>query len=218
MAPTSRVATHREPHRFPIPLPRPLWLGLAAVLLLVAAAGLRFGVPVYWRHIAVREILAAGGEIETRRSAPQWLRTWMGRPRMYLVEDVNSVSLFEPRVAGTALVHIAWLNRLERLEIACVRFGDDGMARLKEMKKLRFLFLEDTGVTDAGLVHLKDLSMLRDLDLSHTQVTDAGLVHLKGMTGIRGLTVYGTKVTAAGVADLKRALPNLTIYGDPSVT
>ena len=50
---------------------------------------------------------------------------------------------------------------------------------LKELTKLRELYLPETNVTDAGLENLKELKHLRYLDLRKTKVTDAGVNELQ---------------------------------------
>ena len=44
-----------EPRRFSIRLPRPLWIGVAAMVV-VGGVGLRIGLPIYWQQAAIREI------------------------------------------------------------------------------------------------------------------------------------------------------------------
>jgi hypothetical protein len=69
MSATDPVAP--KPRRFSIRLPRPLWPGVAAVVLVVVALGLQFGVPIYQQHVAVREITEiGGGTMRTRRVHP----------------------------------------------------------------------------------------------------------------------------------------------------
>jgi internalin A len=53
------------------------------------------------------------------------------------------------------------------------------LEQLKNLTRLRWLYLVDTAVTDAGLLYLKDLSALRELQLEGTKVTDAGHARLK---------------------------------------
>jgi len=68
-----------ECRRFSIRLPRPLWIGVATVVLIVAAAALHFGAPLYRQHVAVREIEQLGGQIMgTRPRGPSWLRKFVG--------------------------------------------------------------------------------------------------------------------------------------------
>ena len=55
-----------ELRRFSIRLPRPLWIGLAAIVLVVVAVGLRVGVPIYRQQVALWEDCAEGW-IDIRR-------------------------------------------------------------------------------------------------------------------------------------------------------
>jgi hypothetical protein len=81
-------------------------------------------------------------------------------------------------------------------------FGDEGLARLKELTMLRYLRLDGTKVTDAGLAHLQGLTNVQDLYLGGTQISDAGLGRLKGMVQLQTLGLYGTQVTDNGLTHL----------------
>ena len=61
-------------------------------------------------------------------------------------------------------------------------------------------------MTDIGLAHLKGLTRLRFLYLSETGVTDAGLKHLKTMKKLEGLYLVNTRTTSTGVEELRREL------------
>src|SRR5262245_55735931 len=65
-----RKVTDEIPMRFY--LPRPLWFALAMAVLVVAAVGLRFGVPAYRQREAIREIERLGGLVGTE-GVPRWL-------------------------------------------------------------------------------------------------------------------------------------------------
>ena len=56
---------------------------------------------------------------------------------------------------------------------------DASLVHLKELAKLRYLYLGDTNVTDEGLVDLQTLTTLRSVDLGHSQVTNQGVKNLK---------------------------------------
>ena len=58
-----------------------------------------------------------------------------------------------------------------------------------------------------------DLEKVTSLDLEYTQITDAGLKDVTKLQKLGALFLYRTQVTEAGVAELKKALPNLAIYG-----
>ncbi len=69
-----------ETRRFACRLPRPLWIGLAMVVLIVVAVGLRFGIPIYRHEGAIRVIERAGGHVDDymEQTGPPWLRDWVG--------------------------------------------------------------------------------------------------------------------------------------------
>jgi hypothetical protein len=83
------------------------------------------------------------------------------------------------------------------------------------MNQLGCLLLQDTKVSDTGLAHLKGLESVSYLWLENTGVSDAGLEHLKGLPKLRSLGLGGTKVTDAGVKALQKALPKCQISNDP---
>lgn len=76
LAPLRRPSVEIEtvPARFSILLPRPLSIGLAALMLLAVGAALRIGVPIYRKMVAIRAIEAVGGDVYWRRGAPDWVR------------------------------------------------------------------------------------------------------------------------------------------------
>ncbi|MFN0056482.1 MAG: hypothetical protein ACKV0T_30410 [Planctomycetales bacterium] len=180
--------TESETRRFSIHLPRPLWLCLGTFVVVIVAGGIRFGMPVYRRQVAIREIERVGGIVATRNVGPVWLRSVVGEEWMQRFDDVVEVYLTD------------------------TQFTDAGLRHLEALSALRLLNLRGTQSSDAGLVHLEALSHLETLDLNSTNVTDAGLVHLKGLTRLQRLFVMGTQVTAEGVADLEAALPDLAIF------
>jgi hypothetical protein len=81
---------------------------------------------------------------------------------------------------------------------------------------LRDIVLTGTRVTDAGLLHVAKVRNLVSLDVSMTKVTDEGIAHLKGMPKLRDLMIFETKVTRRGVAELRKSIPQLRTYADPS--
>jgi len=94
---------------------------------------------------------------------------------------------------------------LERMlaELKDRQIGDDDLALLEPLTKLRRLDHPGPNVTDAGVEHLQGLKELRSLDLSGTAVTDAGLAHLAGLTNLETLDLTGCNVTDTGLEHLK---------------
>jgi hypothetical protein len=140
------------------------------------------------------------------------------------------------------MLAIGQLKDLEVLQAGFPNLTDEGLRRMKDMKRLRSLNLRGTKVSDAGMAYvgqmtglerldpnleigdagiakLNSLTNLKQLDLSDTQVTDAGLAKLIDLRELRGLGLRYTHVTAVGVAQL-RGLKKLEIdldYTDVSM-
>src|SRR5215813_9940598 len=93
MSATSPLSTPPEPHRFSVRLPRPLWIGLAAVVLIVGGVALRFGLQIDRQQTAIREIERLGGDIEAEPGGPDWLREWLDDEWMETFDTVTDAHL-----------------------------------------------------------------------------------------------------------------------------
>ena len=133
------TSTHCESRRFSIRLPRPLWVGAVALVLIVVAFGISFGVPIYRQQAARREIGRLGGRLEEKYHGPQWLRRLLGYDRTRVFDVINVV-----RLGGTD-------------------FGDGDMQFLIGLGSVEHVVLYDTKVTDSALVHLRTLGRLKRL-------------------------------------------------------
>lgn len=224
-----------EPSRFSNRLPRPLWIGLAAALAIVASIGLRVGVPLYRQHVAIQQIQRIGGSVVLRHAVPPGVQSVIGRLGMDpLVEiwevdfagtnitdadlpllhglQMESVCLSDTRVSNAGLTHLKPLTHLRQLNLDRTSVTASGMDRLADLNGLTRLSLIGTDVSNAGLYDLRNLGTLQHLNLSDTLVTNSGLRHhLAKMHNLKSVCLRGTKVTDAGVAELQRAVPGLTI-------
>ena len=194
-----------------IRLPRPLWIGLAACVLVIVAIGVQVGVPIYRQESAIREIERLGGTVQLRPRGPQWLRDRIGDRAQRLCGEIAGVYLRDCPATDETLRTVCRLPGLKGLSLSNTNVTDAGLAELKSLTRLERLWLANTAVTDAGLAHLKDLTALQELWLENTQVSDAGLGRLKGLTSLKGVWLDNTQVTGAGVAELQRAIPGLTV-------
>jgi hypothetical protein len=203
MLTASANATHPTSRRFTVRLPRPLWIGLVTLLLIVMSVGLRLGLPIYRQHAAVRAIQRLGRDVTLRTRCPQWLRDRVGEERANLFDEVVEVDLGETAADDSMLVHVGQLRGLQTLFLNHTKVTDTGLAHLTSLTGLQSLYLGDTAVTDRGIAHLEGLAGLQELSLTRTHVTDSGIVHLKAMTNLKFIGLAGTKVTDAGLAHLK---------------
>jgi hypothetical protein len=184
------------PRRLSIRMPRPLWIGLSAVGLVVVVLGLGIGVPIYRKHVAIRENERLGGRVWTEHSGPAWLRSCIGDEAMKVFDPVVEVAL-----SGTGVT-------------------EDTVPVLKDLQGLQVVHLGYLPVDRGGMggrpTH-QDATMMLILktippdDNDRVRVTDAGLEHLKYLKNLSELHLLWTDVTDAGVAELQRALPELKI-------
>jgi hypothetical protein len=224
-----------EPRRFSIRLPRPLWIGLVTVVLVVVAVGLPICTPIYRQQVAIREIEQLGGRVERRAPGPEWLRrtfgntwtTWFGDvvavdytasavtdadlTNLQKLPNLELLTLADTKLTDRGLDHVQRLTSLRALVLTSTSVSDAGIARIENMPQLEGLGLIDTAVTDAGLERLKVLVHLKDLGLTSTSVTDVGLAHLHGLKELRLVCIERTRTSDEGVAELQRALPGLKV-------
>ena len=190
------------PRRFSICLPRPLSIGVAAVMLVIAGLAL-IAFRCYLQGNAIHEIKAVGGSVEMRPRWPEWLRERLGDERLRPFDEPVHVKLSYSRAGDETLGQLSRLPGLKRLDCNGAKISDAGLAHIGRITSLEWLWLADTTVTDAGLLKLRRLTRLRELGLNGTQVSDAGLAHLKGFMGLRELWLNGTGITDAGLVHLK---------------
>ncbi len=187
---TSTPGPTAHESRFSIRVPRPLWIFLATVVLVVAAAGLRAGLSVHRRQLVLSEIGPLGGTMVVRATGPAWFRTMLGVAQIKAFGEIE-LNLNGAEVTDDDLAQ--WGRDLERLP---------GLSRLH---------LAHSQITDAGIGHLIAIPDLEELNFDHTQVTDAGLLCLKDLKSLRRLSIKGILASDDGLYDLSRALPAVHI-------
>jgi hypothetical protein len=214
MAPASEKPTIAELHRFSIRLPRPLWIGVAAVILTVAASALGLGLPIYRRQASIKSIERLNGHVEVQLGSPEWLRKLLGDDRLH------SLKIFDQAV-GAALINTAGRNcdaaslsglpELETLYLCRTGVTDSQLRDLCALQKLRVLYLARSDVTDADVCELRSLHGLEVLSLYGTQVSDPCVECLKDLTSLEELDLRATQVTESALKALKIALPGCRI-------
>src|SRR4029434_10450873 len=71
---------------------------------------------------------------------------------------------------------------------------DEGMAAVKNWKRLKRLNLRGTKNTDTKLEHLANVTTLESLDVGFAQITDVGLDRLTPLPNLKGLVIGGNKL------------------------
>ncbi|MGI8981960.1 MAG: leucine-rich repeat domain-containing protein [Pirellulaceae bacterium] len=115
------------------------------------------------------------------------------------------------------LIPLEKAGNLEGLGLSYQPIGDDGMAHLRNCRKLDMLLISGTNVGDEGLKYLSEMNDLRQLDICYSRVTDGGLKALRHCDSLVEIMMGGNEITGAGFADLgpKPKLRSLITYSMP---
>src|SRR5262249_18417881 len=148
---------------------------LAAILLMVVALGLTFGVPLYRQQTIVNRVELLRGKVERRYPGRGWLARSFGNAGIELLGDVVAVDLTGSNVGDADLALLNNLPHLELLTLTDTKITDHGLDHLAGMTNLRALVLTSTWITDAGIAKLESMPQLEGLGLIDTGVTDASL-------------------------------------------
>jgi len=122
---------------------------------------------------------------------------------------VSGVSLRGTWVNDADLRHLSELPELSYLDLSLTHITDQGMSELRNLPgitELNLYFAEY--VTDEGIASIKDWKKLRTLNLHGTKVSDTALEHIAGISTLESLNVGSTLMTDVGLERLT-TLPNL---------
>jgi Leucine-rich repeat (LRR) protein len=122
---------------------------------------------------------------------------------------ITGVDLHASWVTDTDLRKLLQLPSLSYLDLSLTRITDQGMLELKNapgIVDLNLYFAEY--VTDEGLAAIKDWKKLKRLNLHGTKVSDTTLEHISGIATLEALNVGSAMITDVGIERLV-SLPNL---------
>ena len=109
----------------------------------------------------------------------------------------------------------AELVQLESLQLHHCGVGDDDLAPLAGMPKLKSLFVSSQfngRLTDAGLKHLVPIQTLESLKLAEFVVTSDGRLDvLTKLSRLKTLELFKVGVSAANIEKLRTAMPKTEI-------
>ena len=120
---------------------------------------------------------------------------------------------------GTGFGHLKALPKLERLTVAGISMGDEGLEAISQIAQLREFSSWHTHQTQAGNEHLAKLTNLRSLRLGQRlrrydgkpnalSLDDSSLATFAKMKSLESLALFESRFTLAALRQLKM-LPNL---------
>jgi hypothetical protein len=122
---------------------------------------------------------------------------------------ITGLDLRASWVTDTDLRKVAQLPNLTYLDLSLTRITDQGMQELKSLTgivELNLNFAEY--VTDEGLAAIKDWRKLKRLNVHGTKISDTTLEHISGITTLESLNIGSGMITDVGLERLT-TLPNL---------
>ncbi|MBI3817577.1 MAG: hypothetical protein HY286_02710 [Planctomycetes bacterium] len=93
-------------------------------------------------------------------------------------------------------------KNLSMIALGSVGLGDDALAKLATLPKLRSLSFQARKNLARGLPFLREMKQLTDLGLSGTNVADGDLPEIAKLAELRSLDLSGCKITNAGLQQL----------------
>jgi Leucine-rich repeat (LRR) protein len=173
---------------------------------------------------AVREVERLGGVVrfdyqldekgalvsDAEPPAPAWLRDALGEEhfRRVIALDLSygGPRLGENQITDERLAILGGVPDLTTLELGReLGITDDGLVHLRHLKKLKTLYLYNTGVEGPGLQHLSRLRNLESINLHGAPLTDEGLRHLAKLPRLKWIHLGGTRITDEGLKHLAGA-------------
>ena len=168
---------------------------------------------------------------------------WRASPKSYdFLKTILNSELAEIGIRGGEFTDYSFLAEGPSIEIFLligVSIDDDEFSSLRNVKRLRDLFLKDLsisdeaftglasihtletiriydcGVTDDCIKHLSELPRLRYLDLQGTTFTEEVLNEVARIESLQGLTLRCPQISAAAVADFQKKRPDVDLYQRP---
>jgi hypothetical protein len=97
------------------------------------------------------------------------------------------------------LAWVAKFSELQGLDLRNTAIGDAGIRRLRNLKNVKSLRLDETQITDDSLDIIARCEKLETLSLSNTRITDASLAKLERLSNLEYLDVSWTQVSEKGL-------------------
>jgi len=168
------------------------------------------------------------------RTDAQWIEDAGGSVRRDATGRITGVDLRASWVTDSDLRKLLQLPYLSDLDLSLTRITDQGMqdlktaagivdlnlyfaeyvtdeglAAIKDWKKLKRLNLHGTKVSDTTLEHIANITTLESLDVGTAMITDVGIERLVSLPNLKELTMGGNELGDAGLQAL-RQIPGLT--------
>jgi hypothetical protein len=182
-----------------------LWLAVAA-----PAADIRGAGDTQWIEDAGGTVIRdSTGRITGVDLRASWV-TDSDLRRLVLLPDLAKLDLSLTRITDQGMQELKGLTGIVDLNLYFAEYvTDEGMAAIKDWKKLKRLNVHGTKSSDTTLEHVAGIASLESLNFGSAVMTDVGLERLVSLPNLKELTMGGNEVSDAGLQAL-REMPGLT--------
>lgn len=139
--------------------------------------------------------------------------TWVGDSdlrRLNQYPDLTNLDLSLTHITDQGMQEIKTLRSITDFNLYYAEYvTDEGVAAIKDWKKLKKLNLHGTKAGDTALEHISGITTLESLNVGSTLMTDVGLERLTSLPNLKELTMGGNELGDAGLQAL-RQMPTLT--------
>jgi hypothetical protein len=123
--------------------------------------------------------------------------------------QLETLRIVRSNTNGTGIASLRDATKLERLEIyQCPNLNDAALHSLRNLRSLRFLYINDSTATGAALEAIGELPLLEELDIALLPLNDAQAQHLSKLSQLQVLNAAGTNLGDEGLAAIAQ-LQNL---------
>ncbi len=124
--------------------------------------------------------------------------------------DLSFLDLSLTRITDQGMLELKNLRGIVELNLYFAEYvTDEGLAVIKDWKKLKRLNIHGTKISDTTLEHITGITTLEALDAGSANVTDVGIERMTSLPNLKELTIGGNKITDSGLEPL-RQMPGLT--------
>jgi len=130
--------------------------------------------------------------------------------RLIQLPNLNYLDLSLTRITDQGMQELKNLPGIVDLNLRFAEYvTDEGLAAIKDWKKLKRLNVHGAKISDTTLAHISGITTLESVDVGSAMVTDVGVERLASLPNLKALTIGGNELGDTGLQAL-RQMPGLT--------
>jgi hypothetical protein len=182
-----------------------LWSGAPA-----PAADIRPGGDAQWIEDAGGSVIRdPAGRITGVDLRASWV-TDTDLRRLLQLPSLSSLDLSLTRITDQGMQELKNATGIVDLSLYFAEYvTDEGLAAIKDWKKLKHLNVHGTKISDTTLEHISGITTLESVNVGTAMITDVGIERLVSLPNLKELTMGGNELGDAGLQAL-RQIPGLT--------